>query len=140
MDNQGVVEKRLSYHDSWWSWTVAAACGWCFFWVVIVNRCGGIIYVSMVAELGGSREAASWPILLLSCVSLLMAIPWRILMKYVSLRKLYLIGTVLTATGILLCAVFFNITAITVCCVLTGIGQGLIFPSNHVALNTAFRK
>lgn len=72
MDNQGVVEKRLSYHDSWWSWTVAAACGWCFFWVVIVNRCGGIIYVSMVAELGGSREAASWPILLLSCVSLLM--------------------------------------------------------------------
>lgn len=72
MGDSGVVEKRLPYHDSWWSWTVATACGWCFFWLVVVNRCGGIIYVSMVTELGASREAASWPILLLSCVSLLM--------------------------------------------------------------------
>ncbi|CAN8017023.1 unnamed protein product [Ixodes persulcatus] len=133
--------RRLPYHDTGWSWVVAAACGWCFFWTMIVNRCGGIVFVTMISEMGASRETASWPFSLLGAVSNIFAVVSGVLIRRLPLRTVSILGSLLVATGVLLCAAVYNITAIIISLgVITSIGQGLIFPSNMVAINSYFQK
>uniref|UniRef100_A0A1E1XTX6 Putative monocarboxylate transporter n=1 Tax=Amblyomma sculptum TaxID=1581419 RepID=A0A1E1XTX6_AMBSC len=129
------------YQDSTRSWLVAVACGWCLFWAMIINRCGGLVFVSIIAEMGATREAASWPFSLLGAVINLSGVVSGVLLKKLPLRAVSLAGSLLTGTGILLCAVFYNVIGITICLgVVCAIGQGLVFPSNAVAINTYFKK
>lgn len=133
--------RRLPYQDTGWSWVVAAACSWCFFWTMIVNRCGGIVFVTMISEMGASRETASWPFSLLGAVSNIFAVVSGVLIRRLPLRTVSILGSLLVAAGILLCAAFYSILAIIVSLgVITSIGQGLIFPSNMVAINSYFQK
>ncbi|CAN7988679.1 unnamed protein product [Ixodes pacificus] len=62
-------EQSLPYQDSRWSWIMALVCCWCFFWTLIINRCGAIVFITMISEMGASRELASWPFSLLGTVS-----------------------------------------------------------------------
>uniref|UniRef100_A0A023FSF9 Putative monocarboxylate transporter ixodes scapularis monocarboxylate transporter n=1 Tax=Amblyomma parvum TaxID=251391 RepID=A0A023FSF9_AMBPA len=129
------------YQDCGRSWLVAVACGWCLFWTMIINRCGGLVFVSIIAEMGATREAAAWPFSLLGAVINLSGVVSGVLLKKLPLQAVSLAGTLLTATGILLCAVFYNAIGITICLgVVCAIGQGLVFPSNAVAINTYFKK
>lgn len=129
------------YQDSARSWIVAVACAWCLFWIMIMNRCGGIIFVTIVNELGASREAASWPFNLLGAVINVSGVIAGLLLRKFPLRAVSMAGSLLTALGVLLCAVFYDVTGITICYgILCGFGQGLIFPSNDLAVNTYFKK
>lgn len=129
------------YQDSARSWLVATACGWCLFWTLIINRCGGIVFVTIVTEMGASREAASWPFSLLGAVINLSGVASGVLLKKLPLRSVSMAGSLLTAAGALLCTVFYDLTGITVCLgVISAIGQGLVFPSNAIAINTYFKK
>lgn len=130
-----------TYRDSARSWVVAVACTWCFFWTMIINRCGGIIVVTMITEFGASREMASWPISLMGAVANLVGVVSGIMIRILPLRTVSLLGSALSSAGILMCAVFYNVTAIIIFLgIVTSIGQGLIFPSNMVAINAFFHK
>lgn len=127
--------------DSARSWLVAMACGWCLFWTLIINRCGGIVFVTIVTEMGASREAASWPFSLLGAVINLSGVASGVLLKKLPLRSVSVAGSLLTAAGVLLCSAFYDLIGITVCLgVISAIGQGLVFPSNAIAINTYFKK
>lgn len=141
MKSSAVDGMAQPYQDSARSWLVAVACGWCLFWTMIINRCGGLVFVSIVAEMGATREAASWPFSLLGAIINLSGVVSGVLLKKLPLRAVSLAGSLLTATGILLCAVFYNVIGITICLgVVCAIGQGLVFPSNALAINTYFKK
>lgn len=135
-------QRRATYYkDSARSWLVAVACTWCFFWTMIINRCGGIVFITLISELDASRETASWPFSLLGAVSNLFGVISGFMIKNMPLRAVSILGSTLTAAGILLCALFYNVTAIIVFIgIITAIGQGMIFPSNMVAINTFFAK
>ncbi|XP_064461414.1 monocarboxylate transporter 12-like [Ornithodoros turicata] len=129
------------YKDSARSWLVSVACTWCFFWTMIINRCGGIVFITLISEFGASRETASWPFSLLGAVSNLFGVVSGFMIKSIPLRIVSLLGCTLTAAGILLCALFYNVTTIILFIgIITAIGQGMIFPSNMVAINTFFVK
>ncbi|XP_077532042.1 monocarboxylate transporter 5-like isoform X2 [Haemaphysalis longicornis] len=129
------------YQDSARSWIVAVAGAWTLFWVMILSSCSGIIFVTIVSEMGASREAASWPFNLLAAVINVSGVVAGLLLRTFPLRAVSMAGSLLTALGVLLCAVFYDVTGITVCFgVLCGFGQGLIFPSNDLAVNTYFIK
>lgn len=130
-----------SYQDSGRSVLVAAACSWCLFWTMIVNRSGGIVFVTMISEMGASRQAASWPFSLLGAVSNIFGVVSGILLRKLPLRAVSIAGSVLVASGILLSVAFYGVIGITLSIgIITAIGQGLIFPSNMVAINTYFNK
>uniref|UniRef100_V5HYF1 Putative monocarboxylate transporter n=2 Tax=Ixodes ricinus TaxID=34613 RepID=V5HYF1_IXORI len=134
-------EQRLPYQDSRWSWVMALVCCWCFFWTLIINRCGGIVFVTMISEMNASRELASWPFSLLGTVSHLVGPVWGALVKLFPLRTVAIAGSVLAASGILFCVVFYNVTAMIIGLgVITAFGQGLIFPSLLVVINTHFKR
>lgn len=127
--------------DSGRSWLVAAACSWCLFWTMIVNRCGGIVFVTMINEMGASRQAASWPFSLLGTVSNIFGLVSGVLLRKLPLRTVSILGSLLVASGILLSVAFYGVIGITLCIgIITSIGQGLIFPSNMVAINAHFKK
>lgn len=129
------------YQDSARSWIVAVACSWTLFWIMIMSRCGGIIFVTIVSEMGASREAASWPFNLLGAVVNVSGVAAGLLLRRFPLRAVSMAGSLLTALGVLLCAVFYDVTGITICFgAICGFGQGLIFPSNDLAVNTYFKK
>uniref|UniRef100_V5H0P9 Putative monocarboxylate transporter n=1 Tax=Ixodes ricinus TaxID=34613 RepID=V5H0P9_IXORI len=95
----------------------------------------------MISEMGASRETASWPFSLLGAVSNIFAVVSGVLIRRLPLRTVSILGSLLVATGVLLCAAVYNITAIIISLgVITSIGQGLIFPSNMVAINSYFQK
>lgn len=120
---------------------MAFVCCWCFFWTLIINRCGGIVFVTMISDMGASRELASWPFSLLGTVSHLLGLVWGALVKRLPLRTVAIAGSLLVALGILFCVVFYNVTAMIVGLgVITAIGQGLVFPSLVVVVNTHFKR
>ncbi|KAL1437657.1 hypothetical protein MTO96_048738 [Rhipicephalus appendiculatus] len=130
-----------SYQDTGRSVLVAAACSWCLFWTMIVNRSGGIVFVTMISEMGASRQAASWPFSLLGAVSNIFGVVTGVLLQKLPLRTVSIAGSLLVAFGILLSVAFYGVIGITICIgIITAIGQGLIFPSNMVAINTYFHK
>ncbi|XP_075538631.1 monocarboxylate transporter 12-like [Dermacentor variabilis] len=130
-----------SYQDSGRSVLVAVACSWCLFWTMIVNRSGGIVFVTMISEMGASRQAASWPFSLLGAVSNIFGVVSGILLRKLPLRALSIAGSLLVASGILLSVAFYGVIGITLSIgIITAVGQGLIFPSNMVAINTYFNK
>lgn len=130
-----------SYQDTGRSVLVAAACSWCLFWTMIVNRSGGIVFVTMISEMGASRQAASWPFSLLGAVSNIFGVVTGVLLRKLPLRTVSVAGSLLVALGILLSVAFYGVIGITICIgIITAIGQGLIFPSNMVAINTYFHK
>nr|XP_037285817.1 LOW QUALITY PROTEIN: monocarboxylate transporter 12-like [Rhipicephalus microplus] len=130
-----------SYQDTGRSVLVAAACSWCLFWTMIVNRSGGIVFVTMISEMGASRQAASWPFSLLGAVSNIFGVVTGVLLQKLPLRTVSVAGSLLVAFGILLSVAVYSVISITICIgIITAIGQGLIFPSNMVAINTYFHK
>ncbi|KAM7309985.1 monocarboxylate transporter 13-like [Ixodes scapularis] len=134
-------EQSLLYQDSRWSWIMALVCSWCFFWALIINRCGGIVFITMISEMGASRQLASWPFSLLGTVSQLVGLVWGALVKCFPVRTVAVAGSVLAASGILFCVVFYNVTAMIIGLgVITALGQGLMFPSLLVVLNTYFKR
>ncbi|EEC17180.1 monocarboxylate transporter, putative [Ixodes scapularis] len=134
-------EPRLPYQDSRWSWAMALVCSWCFFWTLIINRCGAIVFVTMISEMGASRELASWPFSLLGTVSHLVGPVWGALVKLFPLRTVAIAGSVLAASGIFFCVLFYNVTAMIIGLgVITAFGQGLVFPSLLVVINTHFKR
>lgn len=133
------MQAAKSYHDTPRSWLMAAACCWTIFWVCVINRCSGIFFVAVINNLQVSRREASWPFALIGTVSQLTGPLWNVLIRFLPLRSVHTLGSVLCALGILLCAASQTISGITICLtMLTAIGQGLIFPSNAVVINTRF--
>ncbi|XP_077532037.1 monocarboxylate transporter 12-like isoform X2 [Haemaphysalis longicornis] len=129
------------YHDSARSWLVALACSWILFWVMIMNRCGGIIFVTIINEMGASRETASWPFNLQGAIFNVSGIITGVLLRKFPLRDISLAGALLSALGGLLCAVFYDIVGITISYgVICAIGQGLTILSNNFAVNIYFKR
>lgn len=133
------MQAAKSYHDTPRSWLMAAACCWTIFWACVINRCSGIFFVAVINNLQVSRREASWPFALIGTASQLTGPVWNVMLMFMPLRSVHTLGSVLCALGILLCAAFQTISGITICLtMLTAIGQGLIFPSNAVVINTRF--
>ncbi|CAN7987290.1 unnamed protein product [Ixodes hexagonus] len=140
MTNDGKrEERRLPYQDSRRSWVMALVCCWCFFWGLIVNRCGGIVFVTMISEMNASREMASWPFSLLGTVSHLVGLVWGALVKRIPLRTVAIAGSLLAASGILFCVVFYNVTAMIIGLgVITALQLSLVRRSAHFAMRHHF--
>lgn len=134
------MQAAKSYHDTPRSWLIAVACCWTTFWACVINRCSGIFFVAVISNLDVSRREASWPFALIGTISQLTGPLWNVMLRFMPLRSVHILGSTLCALGILLCAVFQTMSGITVCLTMfTAIGQGLIFPSNMVVINTRFR-
>lgn len=110
-----MARTMASYQDTGRSVLVAAACSWCLFWTMIVNRSGGIVFVTMISEMGASRQAASWPFSLLGAVSNIFGVVTGVLLRKLPLRTVSVAGSLLVALGILLSVAFYGVIGITIC-------------------------
>ncbi|XP_065291437.1 monocarboxylate transporter 12-B-like isoform X2 [Dermacentor albipictus] len=48
------------YQDTFRSWVVGVACAWNFFWLTLVNRSSGILFVAILDVFNVSRQEAAW--------------------------------------------------------------------------------
>ncbi|KAK8773967.1 hypothetical protein V5799_011499, partial [Amblyomma americanum] len=58
--------------DGPWAWLVASAAAWNLFWLSLLRRSGGVIFVALVATFGESRERTSWVISLNMSLAMLL--------------------------------------------------------------------
>ncbi|OQR74727.1 monocarboxylate transporter 12-like [Tropilaelaps mercedesae] len=57
------------YQDTRRSWLIACACAWNFFWLTIVNRSAGVMFICYQNEFDINRQDASWAFSLMDTVS-----------------------------------------------------------------------
>ncbi|KAH7957056.1 uncharacterized protein LOC119391683 [Rhipicephalus sanguineus] len=83
------------------SWGVARAASLTAFFTVVMMMNSGFFYVSLMEEFGVRREAASWPMSVMSVVSHSSGLLVSCLQRHLSVFQLGLIGSVFLWAGIL---------------------------------------
>ncbi|KAH7956760.1 hypothetical protein HPB52_012545 [Rhipicephalus sanguineus] len=96
------------------SWGVAAAASLTALFTVVMMMNSGFFYVSFIEEYGVTREAASWPISVMSVVSHSSGLLVSWFQRHLSVFVLGLIGSVFLWIGILGAVFAPNITWMTV--------------------------
>ncbi|KAL3185850.1 hypothetical protein MRX96_028736 [Rhipicephalus microplus] len=110
--------RRHQGPDGPWAWLVASASAWNLFWLSLVRRSGGVLFVALVSTFGESRERTSWVISLNMSLAMLLGPLWGLLTKVLSLRNPDLVGL-----PDRICA---------------GIGQGIVMPTKDLAHRLPF--
>ncbi|XP_023231006.1 uncharacterized protein LOC111631046 [Centruroides sculpturatus] len=127
--------------DGGWAWVVAIACFVTNFISVGFLRSGSVLYVSFTQILGLSRVQSAWPLSLMASVMHLSGPIFSCLIQYLTIRKLVMIGSVLSASGCILC--YFSLHFISLILflgIVNGLGNGLIYTFNPVIINMHFNK
>ncbi|XP_022662107.1 monocarboxylate transporter 7-like isoform X1 [Varroa destructor] len=130
-----------AYQDTKRSWLIACACAWNFFWLTIVNRSAGVMFICYQREFNINRQDASWAFSLMDTVSSFTVILCSILYRYVDTRPISAMGVLLVAFGFLLCCLVYHVTVVTIVLgVVVGLGQGMMYFSNAIIINQYFLK
>ncbi|XP_037514412.1 uncharacterized protein LOC119390786 [Rhipicephalus sanguineus] len=109
------------------SWGVAAAASLTALFTVVMMMNSGFFYVSFIEEYGVTREAASWPISVMSVVSHSSGLLVSWFQRHLSVFVLGLIGSVFLWIGILGAVFAPNITWMTVTLgAIHGVGVGVV--------------
>ncbi|XP_028968875.1 monocarboxylate transporter 7 [Galendromus occidentalis] len=130
-----------SYQDTPRSWAIAVACAWNFFWLTIVNRSAGVMFICYQQEFGINRQEASWAFSLMDTVSSFSVIFCSILYRYVDTRPISAMGVLLVAMGYFFCCLIYDVIMVTIVLgVIVGLGQGMMYFSNAIIINQYFLK
>ncbi|XP_050025545.1 monocarboxylate transporter 9-like [Dermacentor andersoni] len=127
--------------DGPWAWLVASAAAWNLFWLSLLRRSGGVIFVALVTAFGESRERTSWVISLNMSLAMLLGPVWGLLTKFLSLRTQTLLGCFIVGVSSILCYFARSLTSVIVLQgVCGGIGQGIVMPTKDLLIGYHFRR
>uniref|UniRef100_A0A131YVZ6 Monocarboxylate transporter n=1 Tax=Rhipicephalus appendiculatus TaxID=34631 RepID=A0A131YVZ6_RHIAP len=133
--------RRHQGPDGPWAWLVASAAAWNLFWLSLLRRSGGVIFVALVTTFGESRERTSWVISLNMSLAMLLGPLWGLLTKFLSLRTQTLLGCLIVGVSSILCYFAQSLTAVIVLQgICGGIGQGIVMPTKDLLIGYHFRK
>nr|XP_037282853.1 monocarboxylate transporter 14-like [Rhipicephalus microplus] len=133
--------RRHQGPDGPWAWLVASAAAWNLFWLSLVRRSGGVLFVALVSTFGESRERTSWVISLNMSLAMLLGPLWGLLTKVLSLRTQTLLGCLIVGVSSVLCYFARSLTAVIVLQgICAGIGQGIVMPTKDLLIGYHFRK
>ncbi|KAH6933817.1 hypothetical protein HPB50_018301 [Hyalomma asiaticum] len=133
--------RRHQGPDGPWAWLVASAAAWNLFWLSLLRRSGGVIFVALVSTFGESRERTSWVISLNMSLAMLLGPLWGVLTKFLSLRTQTLLGCSIVGVSSILCYFARSLTSVIVLQgICGGIGQGIVMPTKDLLIGYHFRK
>lgn len=133
--------RRHQGPDGPWAWLVASAAAWNLFWLSLLRRSGGVIFVALVSTFGESRERTSWVISLNMSLAMLLGPLWGVLTKFLSLRTQTLLGCFIVGVSSILCYFARSLTGVIVLQgICGGIGQGIVMPTKDLLIGYHFRK
>lgn len=133
--------KRRRGPDGPWAWLSVSAAAWNLFWLSLLRRSGGVLFVALITYFHESREATSWVISLNMSLAMLLGPLWGLLTKFLSLRTQTLLGCAIVGASSIGC--FFARSLITVIIlqgICGGIGQGIVMPTKDLLIGYHFRK
>ncbi|CAN7986554.1 unnamed protein product, partial [Ixodes hexagonus] len=123
------------------SWFVACAAAWNIFWLSLVRRSGGVVYVALVTSYGATREQTTWTISISFSIACILGPVVGLLTKCLALRTLSLVGSSILALSTILCFFAEDMTAVfALLGVLNGIGMGILLVTNDVVIGQYFRR
>lgn len=133
--------RRHQGPDGPWAWLVASAAAWNLFWLSLLRRSGGVIFVALVTTFGESRERTSWVISLNMSLAMLLGPVWGLLTKFLSLRTQTLLGCLIVGVSSILCYFARSLTSVIVLQgICGGIGQGIVMPTKDLLIGYHFRR
>lgn len=120
---------------------MASAAAWNLFWLSLLRRSGGVIFVALVSTFGENRERTSWVISLNMSLAMLLGPLWGLLTKFLSLRTQTLLGCLIVGVSSILCYFARSLTAVIVLQgICGGIGQGIVMPTKDLLIGYHFRR
>lgn len=129
------------YQDTFRSWVVGVACAWNFFWLTLVNRSSGILFVAILDVFNVSRQEAAWSFSLMDTLASFTIIVCSVVYKVVDTRELSIIGSLTVSGACMLCFLVFRVQVITVVLgTIIGIGQGMMYFCNTIVINQYFKR
>ncbi|XP_077509175.1 monocarboxylate transporter 12-like isoform X1 [Amblyomma americanum] len=129
------------YQDTFHSWVVGVACAWNFFWLTLVNRSSGILFVAILDVFSVSRQEAAWSFSLMDTLASFTIIVCSVVYKVVDTRELSIIGSLTVSGACMLCFLVFRVQVITVVLgTIIGIGQGMMYFCNTIVINQYFKR
>ncbi|XP_077532265.1 monocarboxylate transporter 12-like isoform X2 [Haemaphysalis longicornis] len=129
------------YQDTPHSWVVSVACAWNFFWLTLINRSSGILFVAILDAFSVSRQEAAWSFSLMDTLTSFTIILCSVVYKVVDTRELSIVGSVTVSAACMLCFLVFRVQVITVVLgTIIGIGQGMMYFSNTIVINQYFKR
>lgn len=136
-----VVQRDNPYQDTHRSWVVSVACAWNFFWLTLINRSSGILFVAILDSFSVNRQDAAWSFSLMDTLASFTIILCSVVYKVVDTRELSLVGSVTVSAACMLCFLVFRVQVITVVLgTIIGIGQGMMYFSNTIVINQYFKR
>ncbi|XP_067120750.1 monocarboxylate transporter 12-B-like [Centruroides vittatus] len=144
MDMKKIVNSKKETdeddRDKGWAWVVAFACFVSTFTTFGFGRTKGIYYDAFKKQNYTSKEAA-WPFTLMSITMQLSGVMFSPLMYYLTIRKLVIIGSIISALGSIMCYFSTNFIFILVGLgIVNGVGTGIINTCNPVIISMYFKK
>ncbi|KAK8785635.1 hypothetical protein V5799_008000, partial [Amblyomma americanum] len=97
------------YQDTFHSWVVGVACAWNFFWLTLVNRSSGILFVAILDVFSVSRQEAAWSFSLMDTLASFTIIVCSVVYKVVDTRELSIIGSLTVSGACMLCFLVFRV-------------------------------
>ncbi|XP_077532993.1 monocarboxylate transporter 9-like isoform X1 [Haemaphysalis longicornis] len=133
--------KRGRGPDGPWAWLSVSAAAWNLFWLSLLRRSGGVLFVALVTTFQESREATSWVISLNMSLAMLLGPLWGLLTKFLSLRTQTLLGCAIVGASSIVCFFARSLTTVIILQgVCGGIGQGIVMPTKDLLIGYHFRK
>ncbi|XP_071452608.1 monocarboxylate transporter 7-like isoform X1 [Hetaerina americana] len=127
--------------DGGWAWVVAAACGLSSFFILPLGQNFGLIYKEKYEEWGISQAEYSFMRNLEFSVSSCIGLLTGALLRRYGYRKMALFGGSLCSLSYMVTSQISSLTNFTIFfSILGGVGAGIVWPSNALALNTYFKK
>lgn len=139
--NRKELPQENPYQDTARSWVVSVACAWNFFWLTLINRSSGILFVAILDTFSLNRQEASWAFSLMDTLASFTVIICSFLYKVLDTRPISLVGSTLIAGTCIFCFLVFEVQVITVVLgTVIGIGQGMMYFTNTIVINQYFKK
>lgn len=133
--------KRGRGPDGPWAWLSVSAAAWNLFWLSLLRRSGGVLFVALVTTFEESREATSWVISLNMSLAMLLGPLWGLLTKFLSLRTQTLLGCAIVGASSIGCFFARSLTTVIILQgICGGIGQGIVMPTKDLLIGYHFRK
>ncbi|XP_023240601.1 monocarboxylate transporter 2-like [Centruroides sculpturatus] len=105
------------------------------------SKSRSVFYEAFKRNLGFTSEEAAWPYSLMSTFIHLSGLMFSPLMYYVSIRKIAIIGSILAATGSIVCYFSTNFLVILFALgVINGMGIGIFYSFNPVIIGMYFNR
>ncbi|XP_046394826.1 monocarboxylate transporter 14-like [Ischnura elegans] len=136
-----LAEMEFVAPDGGWGWVVAAASGLSSFSILPLGQNFGLIYKEKYEEWGITQAEYSFMRNIEFSVSSSLGLLAGALLRKYGYRKMSLLGGILCTLSYLITSQVSSITNFTLFfSILGGIGSGIAWPANALALNTYFKR